>query len=120
MDALAFLKSYINGALLEQIRGAVRPSVVLQRMHVFPEQFSRIVVSEQAHGCTITEETGTLGIATKDRLSGGVENEPDSPRQEPKMGRSGGNPVSRYTKRIQCLMATFPLDGRGRNPACPG
>jgi hypothetical protein len=73
MDALSFLKTYVNGALLERIRGAIRPSVVLQRMHVFPEQFGRIVVSEQARGCTITEKTGTLGIATKDRFSGGIE-----------------------------------------------
>jgi hypothetical protein len=46
-------------------------------MHVFPEQFGRIVVSEQARGCTITEKTGTLGIAAKDRFSGGIEYEPD-------------------------------------------
>jgi hypothetical protein len=46
-------------------------------MHVFPKQFGRIVVSEQARGCTITEKTGTLGIATKDRLSCGIEYEPD-------------------------------------------
>src|SRR5215831_19662437 len=47
-------------------------------MHVFPEQFGWIVISEQAHGCTITEKAGTLGIATKDRLSGGIEYKPDS------------------------------------------
>ena len=77
MDALAFLKTYVNGTLLDWIRRAVRPSVVLQRMHVFPEQFGWNVVSEQAHGCTITEKTGTLGIAAKNRLSRGIEYEPD-------------------------------------------
>src|SRR5437899_2976757 len=77
MDTLTFLKTYVNGAFLDRIRRPVYPSVVLQRMHVFPEQFSRIVVSEQARSCTITEKTGTLGIATKDRFSGGIEYEPD-------------------------------------------
>ena len=46
-------------------------------MHVFSEQFGWIVVSEQAHGCTITEKTDTLGIAAKNRLSCGIEYEPD-------------------------------------------
>ena len=77
MDALSFLKTDVNGALLDWVWRAVHTSVVLQRMHVFPEQFARIVVSEQARGRTITEKTGTLGIATKNRLSGGVEYEPD-------------------------------------------
>src|SRR5207253_11468843 len=77
MDTLTFLKTYVNGAFLDRIRCPVYPSVVLQRMHVFPEQFSRIVVSEQARSCTITEKTGTLGIATKDRFSGRIEYEPD-------------------------------------------
>jgi hypothetical protein len=46
-------------------------------MHVFPQQFGWIVVSEQARGCAITEKTGALGITTKDRFSGGIEYEPD-------------------------------------------
>src|SRR5713101_8403330 len=68
MDALAFLKTDVNGALLDRIRPAVCPSVVLQRMHVFPEQFGRIVISKKARRCRITEKASTLGIATKDRL----------------------------------------------------
>jgi hypothetical protein len=51
--------------------------VVLQRMHVFPEHFIRIVVSEQVHGCAITEKTGTFWITTKYRFSGGIEYEPN-------------------------------------------
>src|SRR5215470_8990653 len=77
MDALAFLKADVNGALLERVRRAVFPRVVLQCVHVLAEQFGRIVVSEHAHGCTITEKAGTLGIAPKDRLSGGIQYEPD-------------------------------------------
>src|SRR5271167_4979374 len=47
-------------------------------MHVFPEQFGRIVISEEAHRCRITKKASALGIATKNRLSGGVKYEPDS------------------------------------------
>ena len=77
MDALSFLKTDVNGTLVDWVRRAVRPSVVLQRMHVFPEQFGWIVVPEHAHGCTITEKTDTLGIAAKNRLSCGIEYEAD-------------------------------------------
>jgi hypothetical protein len=48
VDALAFLKAYINGAFFNGIWGAVFSGMVLQRMHVFPEQFHGIVVSEYA------------------------------------------------------------------------
>jgi len=78
MNTLALLKTYVNGALLDRIRPAVCPSVVFQRMHVFPEQFGRIVISKQAHRCRITEKASALGIAAKDRLRGGIEYEPDS------------------------------------------
>ena len=49
MNALAVLKTYVNGALLDRIRPAVCPSVVFERMHVFSEQFGGIVIAEQAH-----------------------------------------------------------------------
>ena len=51
---------------------------MFQRVHVFPEQFGRIVVSEQAHRRRIAEKACTFGIATKDPLRGGIEYEPDS------------------------------------------
>src|SRR5215471_5916890 len=47
-------------------------------MHVLSEQFSGLVVAEQAHGGRITEKAGTLRITTKNRFSGGIEYEPDS------------------------------------------
>ena len=37
MNALAVLKTYVNGALLDRIRRAVFPGVVFQRMHVLPK-----------------------------------------------------------------------------------
>ena len=78
MNALAVLKTYINGALLDRIGPAVWPRVVFQRMHVLPQQFGRIVISKQAHRRRITEKASTVGIATKDPLRGGIEYEPDS------------------------------------------
>ena len=78
MNILAALKTYINGTLLDGIGPAVRPRVMFQRVHVFPEQFGRIVVSEQAHRRRIAEKASTFGIATKDPLRGGIEYEPDS------------------------------------------
>jgi hypothetical protein len=77
MNTLAMLKTYVNGALLDRIWPAVCPSVVFQRMHVFPQQFGGIVISKQAHRCRITEKASTLGIATEDPLRGGIEYEPD-------------------------------------------
>jgi hypothetical protein len=75
MDILAALKAYINGALLDRIGPAVRPRVMFQRVHIFPEQFGRIVVSEQAHRRRIAEKACTFGIAAKDPLRGGIEYE---------------------------------------------
>jgi hypothetical protein len=37
VDALVFLKAYVNGAFFEWIWGAVFSGMMLQRMHVFPE-----------------------------------------------------------------------------------
>src|SRR5207244_10815037 len=76
MNAMAVLKTYVNGALLDRIRPAVGPSMVFQRMHVFPEQFGGIVISKQAHRCGIAEKASALAIAAKDRLRGGIEYEP--------------------------------------------
>src|ERR1700733_13862902 len=78
MNALTFLKTDINGALLDRIGLAVCPSVVVQRMHILPQQLGRVVISKQADRCRITEKASTLGIATKDSLRGGIEYEPDS------------------------------------------
>src|SRR5580693_8143494 len=75
MNILAALKTYINGALLDRIRSAVRPGVMFQRVHVLPEQFGRIVVSQQPHRRRIAEKASTFGIATKDPLRGGIEYE---------------------------------------------
>src|SRR5215469_7267455 len=47
-------------------------------MHVLSEQFSRVVIAEQAHSGTITEKSGTLSITTKNRFSSGIEYEPNS------------------------------------------
>jgi hypothetical protein len=77
MNILAALKTYINGALLDRIGPAVRPCVMFQRVHIFPEQFRRVVVSEHAHRRRIAEKASTFGIATKDPLRGGIEYEPD-------------------------------------------
>src|ERR1700722_15035685 len=78
MNALAVLKTYINGALLDRIGPAVCPSVVVQRMHVLTQQLGRVVISKQADRRRITEEANPLRIATKDPLRGGIEYEPDS------------------------------------------
>jgi hypothetical protein len=37
VDALVFLKAQVNGAFFDWIGGAVFSSMVLERMHVFPE-----------------------------------------------------------------------------------
>src|SRR5580658_10079591 len=77
MNILAALKTYINGALLDRIRPAVRPRVMFQRVHVFPEQLGRIVISEQAHRRRIAEKASAFGIATEDPFRGGIKDEPD-------------------------------------------
>jgi hypothetical protein len=93
MDTFAFLKTHIDRALREWIRGAVWARVVLQRMHVLPEQLSSVVISEQGHGRPVTEKTGTPWVATKDALSSRIEYEPNTLLTSP-----------------QCLFGLFPLD----------
>ena len=44
----------------------------------WPEQFEGFVVTEQANGGLIAEETGAMRIATKDSFGGRIENETDS------------------------------------------
>src|ERR1700683_2275066 len=46
MDAFAFLKTQVNGALLERVGRTVSPSVVLGLVHVLSQQFGSVVVSE--------------------------------------------------------------------------
>src|SRR5262245_57395622 len=75
MDVLSFLKTYVNRTFVDGIRRAVGPGMVRQRMHIFPDQLGRIIVAEQLHSRTVTEKTLTLGVATKDRLSGPIEYE---------------------------------------------
>src|SRR5580658_258336 len=78
MNALAVLKTYINRAFLDRIRLAIRPSVMVQRMHILPQQLGRVVISKQAYRGRITEKASAFGIATKDSLRGGIEYHPDS------------------------------------------
>src|ERR1700678_333841 len=78
MNALPVLKTYINGALFNRIGLAVCPSVVVQLMHILPQQLARVVISKQADRRRITEKASTLGITAKDALRGGIEYEPDS------------------------------------------
>src|SRR5258707_1810191 len=47
-------------------------------MHILAKQFDGFVVTEQANCCWIAEETCAVGIATKDSLRGGIENETDA------------------------------------------
>jgi hypothetical protein len=61
-----------------RIRPSVRPRVIFQRVQVSPEQFGRIVISEQAHRRRIAERASTLWIAAKDFRRRGIEYEPDS------------------------------------------
>ena len=77
MNPLAFLKTYVNGALLQRIWPAVGARVVFQGMHVLPQQFGGIVISKQSSSRRITEEARTVGIASENTLRSGIEYKPD-------------------------------------------
>jgi hypothetical protein len=62
----------------DRIRPSVRPRVIFQRVHVSPEQFGRIVISEQANRRRNSEKASTLRIAAKNFRRRGIEYELDS------------------------------------------
>jgi hypothetical protein len=78
MDAFALFKTQIYGALLQRIWGTVRAGVMLGCVHVFSDQLGRIVISEHTRGGLVAEKAGAYGVAAKDSLSGGREDETDS------------------------------------------
>jgi hypothetical protein len=77
MRALAFEQSLIDGALFERIRSAVCPRVVLQGVHVLPEQLSWVLVPEHLGCGPRAERSGPDRIGDKDRLGSGIHDQLD-------------------------------------------
>ena len=61
-----------------RIRPSGWPRVIFQRVHVSPEQFGRIVISDQGHHRRIAEKASTVWNAAKEFRGRGIEYEPDS------------------------------------------
>jgi hypothetical protein len=78
MNSSVFMKTYINGTLVNGKGSSVLARMVLKLVHIFAKQFGGFVVTEQANCCSIAEETCAFRIAAKDSFSGRIENETDS------------------------------------------